>query len=87
MVKDLHGIIVPLVTPWRADESLDVEALRRIVEHLIAKGGHGPFPAGSQGEFYALSCYAQAAGADAVALITPYFIRPNEDALRVHCAK
>jgi len=121
MTVDLRGIIVPMVTPMRPDESLDIEALARVTEHLIASGVHGLFPAGSQGEFFSLTAHerellfdvvveqtagrvpvvcgtgavttretvalsraAQAAGADAVAVITPYFIRPSDDELRAH---
>jgi len=121
MSKELKGVIVPMVTPFNADESLDEAALRRIVNYLIESGVHGLFPAGSQSEFYALTAdekkrvmevvideaggrvvvmpgtgavttresieltrHAQAAGADAVSVITPYFIRPSPEELRQH---
>ena len=118
MGKPLQGIIVPIVTPFKADETVDEAALRRMVDHLIASGVHGLFPAGSQGEFFALTVdekkrimdvvvdqargrafvmpntgavttresvelarYAQQAGADAISVITPYFISPSQDEL------
>jgi len=121
MTVDLRGIIVPMVTPLRPDQALDTEALAHVTEHLIASGVHGLFPAGSQGEFFALTANerellfalvveqtagrvpvvcgtgavttretvalsraAQAAGADAVAVISPYFIRPSDAELRAH---
>ena len=121
MVKELKGIIVPMVTAFNADESLDETALRRIANYLIESGVHGLFPAGSQGEFYALTSderkrvadvvideadgrvavmvgtgavttresieltqYAEAAGADAVSVITPYFVSPSPKELRQH---
>lgn len=121
MAKELKGIIVPMVTPFNADESLDEPALRRVVNYLIESGVHGLFPAGSQGEFYALTPqetkritdvvideadgrvavmvgtgalttresieltrYAEAAGADAVSVITPYFVSPSAEELRQH---
>ena len=121
MVKELKGILVPMVTPFNADESLDETALRRIVNYLIESGVHGLFPAGSQSEFYALNPdekkriadvvidetdgrvavmvgtgavttresieltrYAEAAGADAVSVITPYFVSPSPEELRQH---
>jgi len=55
MLKELKGVLVPMVTPFKADESLDEAGLRRIVNYLIESGVHGLFPAGSQGEFYALT--------------------------------
>lgn len=121
MPKEIKGVIVPVVTPFHADESLDESALRRIVNYLIDSGVHGIFPAGSQSEFFSLttdekkrildvvidqnagrvfmlagtgavttresvelSQYAEAAGADAVSVITPYFIRPSPQELREH---
>jgi len=52
---EIHGIIPAMVTPFHADESLNEDALRQLVNHLIAGGVHGLFPTGSQGEFYALT--------------------------------
>lgn len=51
----IHGIIPAMATPFHADESLNVDALGQLVEHLIEGGVHGLFPTGSQGEFYALT--------------------------------
>ena len=113
-MPEIKGVVVPLVTPFNDDESLDEGALRVIVDYLIDAGVHGLFPSGSQGELYALSGqekmrvmeivaeqangrafvmpstgavttresieltrYAQSIGADAVSVITPYFIQPS----------
>lgn len=113
-MHEIRGIVVPLVTPFNRDETLDESALRQIVDYLIDAGVHGLFPSGSQGELYALSTdekkrvmeivveqangrvfvmpstgavttresieltrYAQACGADAASVITPYFIQPS----------
>lgn len=121
MAKEIKGIVVPVVTPFNEDESLNESALRRIVDYLVDSGVHGLFPCGSQGEFFALTTdekkrvmdvviqqtagripvmpntgavttresidltrYAQAAGADAVSVITPYFIKPSDEELREH---
>jgi 4-hydroxy-tetrahydrodipicolinate synthase len=118
MDKQLAGIIVAMITPFKADESLDEEGLRVVTRFLIERGVHGLFPGGSQGEFYALSTderqrvlevtldaaqgqvfvvahvgavttreavslarRAEAAGADALAAITPYFIKPSQEEL------
>lgn len=121
MAKEIKGIVVPVVTPFNTDETLNESALRQIVNYLIDNGVHGLFPAGSQGELFALttdekkrtmdivveenngrafvmpstgavttresielSRYAEAAGADAISVITPYFIRPSDEELREH---
>ena len=121
MTKEIKGIIVPIVTPFHEDESVNEAGLRQLVNHLIDKGVHGVFPAGSSGESFALTMdekkriidiaieenngrvfllagtgavttrdsieltrYAEAAGADAVSVITPYFISPSYDDLLEH---
>lgn len=123
MAKEIRGIVVPVVTPFHADESINEDALRRIVDYLTDAGVHGLFPSGSQGELWALSTeekmrvmdvvieqaagrvfvmpstgavttresialtqHAERAGADAVSVITPYFIKPSADELRRHFA-
>ena len=52
MIKSypLCGIIPPLVTPLKDNETLDVESLERLIEHLIAGGVHGLFILGTTGE-------------------------------------
>ena len=39
----LTGIIPPVVTPFKADESLDLPRLREHIDFLLAKGVHGIF--------------------------------------------
>jgi 4-hydroxy-tetrahydrodipicolinate synthase len=51
---NLHGIIPPVVTPMRADEELDLDRLRKLIDHLIGRGVHGIFVLGTTSEFYAL---------------------------------
>ena len=57
MIKSypLCGIIPPLVTPLKDNETLDVESLERLIEHLIAGGVHGLFILGTTGEEQSLS--------------------------------
>jgi 4-hydroxy-tetrahydrodipicolinate synthase len=123
-MPEIKGVVVPMVTPFNSDESLDEGALRVIVDYLIDAGVHGLFPAGSQSEFYALSIdekkrimeivveqangrvfvmpgtgavttresidltrYAQTCGADAVSVITPYFIQPSAEEMVDHFAR
>lgn len=52
---NIHGIIVPVLTPMREDESIDEEQLRLEVDRLIQAGVHGIFPCGTNGEGYILS--------------------------------
>lgn len=50
-----HGIIVPVVTPFRVDGSVNHEALGSLVRRLIDSGVHGIMPLGTSGEFALLS--------------------------------
>jgi 4-hydroxy-tetrahydrodipicolinate synthase len=50
----MDGIIVPLITPLKPDESLDEPGLERLVNHVIAGGVSGIFVLGSSGEGPAL---------------------------------
>lgn len=118
-----EGIITPIVTPIKrdAEESLNLEAMEVLVDHLIEKGVSGIFPLGSNGEFHVLTSQekidftkavvnyvngrvpvyvgtgvcstketiqlskeAEAIGADALSVITPYFLRPTDEELIQH---
>lgn len=48
----IKGIIPPLVTPITADEKIDEQALRNIVDFVIEGGCSGILAFGSNGEFY-----------------------------------
>jgi 4-hydroxy-tetrahydrodipicolinate synthase len=50
----LQGIIPPIVTPMKADESIDLERLRSLIDEQLAAGVNGIFVLGTTGEFYAL---------------------------------
>lgn len=52
---DINGIIVPLLTPMNADETINEKELRNQVNHQIDSGIHGVFPLGTNGEAYILS--------------------------------
>lgn len=45
-----RGVIVPMVSPFTADGTIDVSAVRRLVDHLLAGGVHGIFALGTTGE-------------------------------------
>lgn len=53
--QPLCGIVPPLVTPLKDNETLDVESLERLINHLIAGGVHGLFILGTTGEEQSLS--------------------------------
>jgi 4-hydroxy-tetrahydrodipicolinate synthase len=54
-VQPLRGIIPPLVTPLSDNDTLDLEGLERLLEHVIAGGVHGVFILGTTGEAQSLS--------------------------------
>lgn len=51
-----EGIITPIVTPFYrdAEQSINYEATKQLIEHLIQKGVQGIFILGSNGEFHVL---------------------------------
>ena len=52
---ELKGIVVPIVTPMNEDETINLDELRRQVDHQIDAGIHGIFPFGTNGEGYILN--------------------------------
>lgn len=118
-----EGIITPIVTPFNRDEqqTINYEATKDLIEHLISKGVHGIFILGSNGEFHVideeekvefakyvvevvdhrvpvfvgtgacstretvrLSQKMEEIGADALSVITPYFLKPKDEELYQH---
>lgn len=53
--QDLSGIMVALITFYKPDGSVDLEAIDAHVNRLINAGVHGLVPGGSSGEFTVLS--------------------------------
>jgi len=47
---ELHGIIVPLITPVDSDDRVDESSFRKMIHHVINGGVHGLFVGGSAGE-------------------------------------
>lgn len=45
-----HGVIVPVVTPFTGEKTLDEPALDRVLNHVIEGGVHGIFLLGTTGE-------------------------------------
>src|SRR5262245_12008347 len=50
----LRGIIPPVVTPFTAEQELDLPRLKAHIDWQLARGVHGIFVLGTTGEFYAL---------------------------------
>lgn len=55
MPAQLTGVLSALVTPFTADGQIDVDNLRRVVDHSIDGGVDGVVACGSTGEFAAMS--------------------------------
>lgn len=48
-------ILVPIITPFKEDETIDHEALKKLVRHLLDKGAGGIYAGGSTAECLLLS--------------------------------
>src|SRR5215211_4647756 len=120
-LERLHGIVPPILTPIRADETIDLGSLRRLIEFQIGEGVHGIWVLGTTGEFASFTRRERAeavdvavqavngrvpvvvnisdaatrlavehardakeAGADAIALLPPYYYVNEQDELLDH---
>ncbi|AEC18910.1 dihydrodipicolinate synthetase [Pusillimonas sp. T7-7] len=50
-----QGVLVPIVTPFDADNKVDLQALKKLVECFIEQGVGGIVACGTTGEYYALN--------------------------------
>ena len=64
--KQIRGVIVPILTPFNPDETVDVESLKRLVDYLIDNGVHGIWASGTTGEFGNMSESERIKGIDTV---------------------
>ena len=55
MPARFYGVIVPFITPFREDLSIDVDAVRWLARYQVEGGVHGIFPNSTTGEFVHLS--------------------------------
>jgi len=55
LAQPVRGVIPPLVTPLVDRDSLDIEGLERLIEHVVGGGVHGLFILGTTGEAPSLS--------------------------------
>ena len=53
--KDFYGIIPPIITPLKDDETLDTEGLEKLITFCLDKGVHGVFTMGTSGEAMCVS--------------------------------
>lgn len=51
----LKGIVPPMITPLKERDTLDVEGVEKLIEHMIVGGIHGVFALGTTGEGPSLS--------------------------------
>ncbi|HBJ34161.1 MAG TPA: dihydrodipicolinate synthase family protein [Planctomycetaceae bacterium] len=54
-LKNLRGIVPPLITPLIDRDQLDIPGMKRLVEHVLGGGVHGLFILGTTGEAPSLS--------------------------------
>lgn len=54
-MKDLYGVVAPIVTPLTDDDKIDVESLKRLVNHCIDNGINCLYPNGTTGEMMYLT--------------------------------
>jgi len=49
-MRKLKGVVTPLVSLFDVDDTIDFEAMGRLIDTLIENGVHGLFPCGTTGE-------------------------------------
>jgi dihydrodipicolinate synthase/N-acetylneuraminate lyase len=54
-IRNMRGVITPLVTPLKGMDTLDIGGLERLVAHVLEGGISGIFVLGTTGEFSGLS--------------------------------
>ena len=53
------GMFVPVVTPFRADQSIDFDAFHQVIDFLVESGLDGMLISGSTGEYHTMSLEEQ----------------------------
>ena len=54
-LRDFHGVVVPVATPFGFDGEVDQSGLHNVVEYLLAGGAHGLLLLGTTGEAASVS--------------------------------
>src|SRR3990170_2347372 len=83
VVERLRGVIIALPTPMHQDGRVDARGVGHLVEWLVDRGVDGIFACGTTGEGPLL---AAEAGADALAIMAPFYFRHSDAALIAHFA-
>ena len=55
MNKKLEGMYVPIITPFREDQSIDFDALKTVIDYTIESGVDGMLITGSTGEYHTMT--------------------------------
>lgn len=51
----MKGLYVPLVTPFHADESIDFDGYKKVIDYVIENGMDGILVGGTTGEYHMMS--------------------------------
>ncbi len=54
-MKTLHGIVCANITPMTSAGELDLQSLKKLVDHMAQSGIHGVYPTGTNGEGHLLT--------------------------------
>ena len=54
-MKHMHGVVIPIITPLTAEDTIDTESLKSLTGYLIKNGVDCLYPCGSTGEMVYLS--------------------------------
>lgn len=65
-MKKLYGIVCANITPMDNDGEVDIDSLKKLVDHIAKSGIHGIYPCGTNGEGLLLSTEEHHAVTDAV---------------------
>ena len=59
MNKAPKGMYVPIITPFREDQSIDFEAFKKVIDYVIEGGVDGLLITGSTGEYHTMTLEEQ----------------------------
>ena len=65
-MQKLYGVVVPIITPLTNDDKIDVESIKKLVDHCINNGVECLYPCGTTGEMMYLSLSERKLVADTV---------------------
>jgi len=86
-MSKFKGVVPPVITAFDADGSLNLDKTKAFIRHLVNKGVHGIFVAGSTGEYTLLSLQERkelfAAGVEAVDGKVPLLAGTGHNSTRI----